>query len=213
MTPIEFMESGGILKDDVIIGHGVMLSGHNKVLHPYGDDLSILAKRKCSVSHQPTTFAMRGTLYEAYSDYLNHGINCTIGTDIPPYDIIREMRWTAILCKNVKADSYAATARDVYNSATLSGAKALKRPDLGCISVGAKTDIAIIDLKSFHMTPIRNPLKNLVYYGHTSDVDTVFVVGKKLVERGVLLGFDEEKLLDELQKRATNLFDRISKRN
>jgi len=152
---------------------------------------------------------MKGLSYEAYSDYLKRGINCTIGTDIPPYDVIREARWTAILCKCVKYDSYVGTAGDVYNSLTLSGAKALKRPDLGRIAPGAKADIAIINLKSLHMSPVRDPIKNLIYYGHTTDVDTVFVDGKKLVEDGKLIGLDEEKLIDQVQHAATHLFERI----
>ena len=209
MSPIEYMESTGVLKDDVIIGHGIYITGHSKSLHSWGDDLGILAKHDCTVSHQPTTFAMRGSFYEAYSDYLARGVNCTIGTDIPPYDVIREARWAAVLCKCVKADSYVGTAGDVYNSLTLAGAKALKRDDLGRIAPGAKADIAIIDLCSIHMTPVRDPIKNLIYYGHTTDVDTTFVDGKKLVEGGKVIGLDEEKILDQMQKITARLFDRV----
>jgi cytosine/adenosine deaminase-related metal-dependent hydrolase len=209
MTPIEVVDSFGVLKSDVIIGHGVFITGHSKTLHPYGDDLEIIAKRGCTVSNHPTTFAMRGTLYEAYSDYLERGINCTIGTDIRPFDVIREARWAAVLCKCVKADSYVGTAGNVYDSLTLAGAKALNRNDLGRISPGAKADITIINLKSVNMIPIRDPIKNLIYYGHTSDVDSTFVDGKKLVEDGKVIGLDEEKLLEQIQKVTMRLFDKV----
>lgn len=211
MTPIEWLESSGLLKDDVIIGHGFMITGHSNTLHSWGDDLGILAKHGCTVSNHPFTFALEGKLYEAYSDYLQRGINCTLGTDIPPYDIIREMRWAAILNKCVKHDSYVGTAGDVYSSVTLAGAKALKRPDLGRIAPGAKADLAIINLKSLHMSPVRDPIKNLVYYGHTTDVDTTFVDGKKLVEGGKFLGLDEDKLIEETQRITMRIFDQVPK--
>ena len=65
----------------------------------------------------------------------------------------------------------APTAFDVMNSATLAGAKALGRDDLGQIKKGAKADMVLIDLTKPHNFPVMEPLvKNFVYYSFGTDV-------------------------------------------
>ena len=56
------------------------------------------------------------------SGYLARGINVGLGTDIHPFDLIREMRAAGLICK---------VAAESPNAATLSGATALGRQDLG----------------------------------------------------------------------------------
>lgn len=60
-------------------------------------------------------------------------------------------------------DSVAGTAPDLFNSATVYGANALGRRGLGRIEVGAKTDLMIIDLNTIQMSPVWDPIRNVVY--------------------------------------------------
>ena len=61
-----------------------------------------------------------------------------MGTDTYPRDMISEMRWASIICKIEDANHEAAPATAVFNAATLGGADALRRPDLGRLQPGAK---------------------------------------------------------------------------
>jgi cytosine/adenosine deaminase-related metal-dependent hydrolase len=89
------------------------------------------------------------------------------------------------------------TARDVFNAATLGGARALGRDDLGRLSTGAKADILIVDLTGIHTALTHDPIKNLVYFCSQKDIKDVIVDGETLVADGKLLGIDEEKLAHE----------------
>ncbi|MCK4438591.1 amidohydrolase family protein, partial [Candidatus Bathyarchaeota archaeon] len=102
-----------------------------------------------------------------------------------------------------------ATSRDVFNSITLCGAKALRRDDLGRIAPGCKADIVIVKLDSINMSPVRDPIRNLVMNGNNSDVNTVMIDGKIVVEDGKVPGIDEEKLADNLQREQERVWDML----
>ena len=65
------------------------------------------------------------------------------------------------------------TAADVFNAATLGGAKALGRDDIGRLAVGSKADINLINLMGYHTALVDDPVKSMVYFGNQNDVDTV----------------------------------------
>src|SRR5262249_60813676 len=102
-------------------------------------------------------------------------INVGLGTDTYPRDLISEMRWASNLCKIVETDFPLGTAADVFTAATLGGARALRRDDLGRLAPEAKADIVLIDMRSFRMGPYRDPIKALVQCGTSDDVDRVIV--------------------------------------
>ncbi|GAH26126.1 unnamed protein product, partial [marine sediment metagenome] len=84
-----------------------------------------------------------------------------------------------------------ATSKQLLDSATIIGANALKRSDLGRITPGAKADIVTINLNTFNMCPVTDPIRILIMNGTRNDVDTVIVDGKTRVIGGEVLGFDE----------------------
>ncbi len=132
-----------------------------------------------------------------------------MGTDSFPQDLLREMRLASTLSKVVEGEASVATSLDIFNSATLSGAKALHRPDLGRIAVGAKADLALIKLDSYNMTPYRDPIRSLVQLAESSDVDMVIVGGETLVEDGKVLRFDGDKTFEAMQSSMNKICDRI----
>jgi cytosine/adenosine deaminase-related metal-dependent hydrolase len=95
----------------------------------------------------------------------------------------------------------AATARDVFNAATLGGAKALGRDDLGRLAVGAKADMVIVDLTGLL---IDDPIKTLVYMASRRNIETVIVDGRVVVKGGRVPHLDEQ----ELARRANEVNQR-----
>ncbi|MBO7633812.1 MAG: amidohydrolase family protein [Lachnospiraceae bacterium] len=85
--------------------------------------------------------------------------------------------------------------------ATLGGAAALGRAgELGELREGFKADIAIIDLKVPQLQPNNNLISALIYSANGSEVDTVIVNGKILMEHKVLTTIDEERVYFEMKK-------------
>ena len=59
------------------------------------------------------------------------------------------------------------------------------------------------------MTPLRDPVKNIVYNASDEDVDRVYVNGRLVVDSGRVLGADEDKILGALQAGGERMWPRM----
>lgn len=205
-TPVEFLEDVGLLGPDAILGHCMISTAHHLAALPAGRDLEILARTHTTVAHCPLVFARRGNALESFHRFRAAGVNVGLGTDTYPRDLVSEMRWASLLCKVVDHDFTVATAGDVLNAATLAGARALRRDDLGRLCPGSKADLVVVNLKKIRIGPYRDPIKALVNCATTDDVEQVFVDGRAVVEHGRVVGVDEAQLLAEAQEESERLW-------
>ena len=146
---------------------------------------------------------------ESYYRYQKAGINMTLGTDTCPQNMIQAMRWAAVLSKMHERFTESTTAADVFNAATLGGAKALGRGDLGRLCPGAKADMVIFSGNSVNMVPMRDPVKNIVYNAEMEDVETVIINGRTVVRDGKVLGADVDGLNRKLQQAGERMWSRL----
>jgi cytosine/adenosine deaminase-related metal-dependent hydrolase len=58
------------------------------------------------------------------------------------------------------------------------------------------------------MTPMRDPIRNLVYYAQPSDLADVLVDGRLLVEDGIVLGADVEAATRRVQAAGQRVWSR-----
>jgi len=133
------------------------------------------------------------------------GINVGIGTDTFPQDMIHEMRNATVLSKIMDEDFLSATSLDVFKCATVNGAKALGRDDIGRIRIGAKADIIVVKLDDLNLVPIRDPLKVLVNCGNGHNVTTTIVNGKVLMHGKKLIACEED-IVHEAQAAAKRVW-------
>ncbi|PYM14025.1 MAG: amidohydrolase [Candidatus Rokuibacteriota bacterium] len=208
-TPVEHLADTGLLGPDLIIGHCLISTSHSLAAVPGGRDLALLANSGTSVAHCPLVFARRGNALESFQRYRERGINLGLGTDTYPRDLISEMRWASLVGKIVERDFLVATSADVFTAATLGGARALRRDDLGRLAPGAKADIVVVDLRKLRIGPYRDPIKALVQCATGDDVERVIVDGRTVVENGQVLGVDERQLLADAQREAERLWSTV----
>jgi len=64
---------------------------------------------------------------------------------------------------------------------------------------------------SWRMTPLRDPIKNLVYNATDEDVDRVYVNGRLVVDGGRVLAADERAILAALQAAGDRMWPRMAK--
>src|SRR5262247_270899 len=208
-TPIEYLAETGLLGPDAIIGHCIINSAHSLAGLPGGRDLEILAATGASVAHCPLVFARRGNAMESFHRFRAAGINVGLGTDTYPRDLISEMRLAALMCKVVEHDFAVATSAEVFSAATLGGARALRRDDLGRLAPGAKADIVLVDMRSLRIGPYRDPIRALVQCGTGDDVRRVIIDGRTVVEGGHVIGVDEAQVLADAQREAERLWAEV----
>ena len=200
ISAVERMSRLGVLSPRTTLTHAIYLRGHPEVGGgSMSDDLSILADSGTNIAHCPVVFSRRGVLLQSFDRYCAAGINLALGTDTVPPDIVGEMRMASTLAKVAEKSPVAGTAHDVFNAATIGGAKSLGRSDLGRLSPGAKADITIFDLSPLHVGVVDDPIKALVHYLNGSDVKHVYIDGKQVLKDGVLLGLkvNPEELLEK----------------
>jgi cytosine/adenosine deaminase-related metal-dependent hydrolase len=125
--------------------------------------------------------------------------------------MIEGLRYTAVVAKIVDQQTEVATAADVFNAATLAGAKALGRDDLGRIAPGAKADLLLWRGDSLFMTPLRDPIRNIVYSATAEDLDTVLIDGEVRMRGREIPGVDVAALTRDLQAAGERMWANVSR--
>jgi 5-methylthioadenosine/S-adenosylhomocysteine deaminase len=121
-------------------------------------------------------------------------VRMAMGTDTYPMDMVTELRMGAVLARITDGNYRAGTPRDLYNAATLGPCPLLKRGDLGRLAPGAKADILLVALDHMQAACYRDPIKALVDFGTSRDIDTVIVDGRTLVSGGRHQHLDEAEV-------------------
>ena len=152
-------------------------------------------------------------MLESLSRYRELGINVALGTDTYPEDLIAEMRLAALMCRFAEGSFRVGEPHDVFDCATLGGARALGRDDLGRLAPGAKADLLVIDLRGTHFGAVRDPIKSLVECGTGEDIETIVCDGRTLIDDRQPQVVDEAALLRDLQRAGEMLWDSLPQRH
>ena len=209
LTPLEWLDSLGVLKSGAIVGHGIFLNDYGNVFWPEADDFGLLQRSGAAVAHCPVVFQRRGIAMNTVGRYIRGGIPVGLGTDSYPHNMLEEMRAALYNSRLISKNPYDLRTSDIFNAATLGGARILGRDDIGRLSVGARADLFIADISNPAMKPLRDPLRSLIYVAAERAVKEVFVDGRHVVVDGEVPAFDLTAALDRLeaaQRRAEEAF-------
>src|SRR5262249_17298499 len=159
-----------------------------------------LADSGATVAHAPYKYAKMGLMLESLSRYRELGINVGLGTDTFPEDLVSEMRLAWMMNRFADGNFRVGKPHDVFDCATLGGARALGRDDLGRLTPGAKADLLVINLSGTHFGAVRDPIKSLVECGSAQDIETIVIDGQTVVDNRVPQTVDEAALLAAIQE-------------
>ncbi|MFA7123978.1 MAG: amidohydrolase [Candidatus Delongbacteria bacterium] len=202
-TPVEYLDEIKFLDKNTIAVHCVILSD---------SDIKILAKRQVRIVHCPQSNLKLGSGVARIREMLDAGLLIGLGTDGPAsnntLDMFSEMKTASLLHKGVNEDPLLLPAKQVFEMATIGGAKVLGLDKItGSLEKGKKADIIIVDAGSIHMTPMYDPYSHIVYSAKGSDVETVIINGRMVMENKKLLTVDEETLKKKAAILSVNIKD------
>ena len=174
MTPVEHLDALGMLDARTIGAHCIYLTD---------TDIATLAARGVAVSHNPQSNMKISSGVAPVERLRAAGALVTIGTDGTcsnnDLDMFEEVRTAAFLQKSATGDPVALPAYEALKLATVNGARALGY---------AEGDLIVVDLQKPHLQPVHDLVSNIVYCGKASDVDTVMVDGRIVVENRRVAG-------------------------
>jgi len=200
LSPVAFLEKIGFLGENVIAVHCVHLD-HN--------DLQIFQKRKVKVSHCQESNMKLASGNAPIVEMQDLDILVGLGTDGAAsnnnLDMFDEMDSVAKYHKAVRSDPTVMPAKTVVQMATRNGARVLMRPDLGSLEVGKTADIIMVDLNKPNLVPLYNIYSHLVYSAGGSEVDSVIINGKLVMENRRLLTIDEREIIDQANHLAKKI--------
>ena len=214
MRPSQYLESLGVLGENVVMSHCIGLDM---------SEVETLARTDTRVVAVPTAAVKSGYGMTADSssvppggllpEMLEAGITAGIGTDAGNNSNLietnRAMYLIAVLYKDARRSTTAITAETALELATISGARALGLGDeIGSIEPGKKADLALYDTRRAEWATLFNPVNSLVYNADGRSVHTVLVDGHVVVENHTPLFVDEQALIAEVQAVGESMLER-----
>jgi cytosine/adenosine deaminase-related metal-dependent hydrolase len=203
-SPLELLRDTQFFAPSTILPHGLFLSGLNGVTHD-APDHEILTSSGAALAHCPLVMARGGKVMHSFPRFRDLGVTIGMGTDTHPADMIQNMALGVMTARIAEGDPSCVSAADFYDAATLGGAKALNRPDLGRLSPGCAADLNVIRLDSPDIGQRIDPIQTLLLNGSGRDVSDVMIAGRFVMRDGTIPGVDEAGY----HRQAQAQFDRI----
>lgn len=190
-TPVEHLASIGLLSERFIAVHCVWLTDR---------DIELLAENNSGVSHCIESNLKLASGIAPVPKLLKAGVKVAFGTDGAASNndlsILGEMSTAAKVHKAISSDPTVLDSRTALMMATRNGAEILGLGEkTGSLRAGKKADIVIADLNKAHLAPIYDIYSHITYSMRPSDIETVFVNGRPVVENGMLISMDEGEIL------------------
>jgi 5-methylthioadenosine/S-adenosylhomocysteine deaminase len=198
MTSFEVMQRLRMLGPNYIIAHCVWLSNEN---------IMDMADSGSYVVHNPVSNLKLGSGVAPVNELMHAGAKICLGTDGPAsnnsLDMFETMKVASVLHKGVKMNPLATPATKILDAATTNAAGIFGINNR--IEVGGIADLIMVNIKKPHLTPMLNPISNIVYSMKSSDVDTVIIDGKIVMKDRKIKGIDEDELYEKVNKSVARL--------
>ncbi|MFY9530286.1 MAG: amidohydrolase [Candidatus Acidiferrales bacterium] len=196
MTPVAYLSSIGLLGPDVVGAHCIWVNAA---------DISTLAHFDVGCIHNPSSNMKTASGVMPVVDMLAGGVRLGLATDGAAsnnnLDLFEEMDLAAKLQKVARMDPRVLPAEQVVEMATIGGARALHlEKQIGSLEAGKKADLIVVDGGAAHAAPMYNVYSQLVYALKASDVKTVVIGGRRVMEDRKMLTLDEKEVLTKAQE-------------
>jgi 5-methylthioadenosine/S-adenosylhomocysteine deaminase len=194
MRPFEYLESLGVLDQNFLGAHSILLSEN---------EMDIIKTYNSKVVHCPISNSGKGI--PKTPSLLQKGIGVGLGTDGAGHSGLSLFDQMKVFKSLMRAflgvpifDPVVMPSKSILEMATLGGAKAMLRDDqLGALEVGKKADMILVNINQPHIQPTHNFINTLIESVNSNDVTDSIVDGKIVMKNREVLTLDEEKIIYE----------------
>jgi 5-methylthioadenosine/S-adenosylhomocysteine deaminase len=162
----------------------------------------MLAETGAGVAHAPVVCTDIVSAVTKVPTMRAAGVRVGLGCDTVINDILKVMRIAFIMHTQESGirlfDPFTFTTGDAFAMGTIEAARLLRWDDeIGSLEEGKAADVTVVDGDNVRLFPAYDPIGTLVRYATGTDVASVLVAGKLVVDGGKVLTVDEPALLEE----------------
>jgi cytosine/adenosine deaminase-related metal-dependent hydrolase len=204
MTSTEYLNAIGFLSPRLLAAHCVWMNDR---------DLRLLKFHDVKVAHNSISNLYLASGFAPISKMISQGITVGVSTDDAncndTVNMILAMKVAALAQRGHNLDSSALTTEKVLEMATIDAAKTIgMEHEIGSLEPGKKADVIVIGLNQAQMLPNHHIPSVLVFQAYGSEIETVVVDGKILMENRALTCLDssqEQNLYKEAQQASRSI--------
>ncbi|WP_319205278.1 amidohydrolase [uncultured Ilyobacter sp.] len=209
MTPVEYLDSIGVLNERFISAHSILVTEK---------DIDLLHKKSVGISHNMGANSKGAKGVAPISEMYKRDMKIGLGTDGPmsgnTLDVLTQMPLVGKIHKLFNEDRSIFPANEILEMATIGGARVLNLDhEIGSIEIGKKADLVLFETDSINMQPIYDFYSVLVYSANPGNIDTVIVDGEILVKNKKI--FQEKnnpsKIIEELKALKNKILETANK--
>ena len=197
------------LRERGVLGRKTMAA---HCIHLNWEDVQILRETDTAVIHCPRSNMCNAAGAADVTEYSRARVGLGLGTDGEAADMLGELAAASALCRHSSQNpdaGFEELPRALFTSNAAFANRFFETP-LGVLKPGAAGDVIVLDYRPPTPLTAENLDLHLLAAAGTARVSTTAAAGKLLMEYGVLLCADEEKLLDGARKQAADLWRRVN---
>lgn len=198
-SPTQYLERLGFLGPDVVAAHCVWMDAA---------DIALISRREVGCVHNPSSNMKLASGVAPVMQMLKAGVRLGVATDGPSgsnndLNMMEEMDLAAKLAKVTTMDPQALNAEQALAMATIEGARALHlEKEIGSLEVGKRADFILLRTDAPHAVPMYGVYSQIVYALKASDVETVAINGRVVMEGRRVLTLNEAQVIAKAKELA-----------
>ncbi len=194
-TSIEFLDRLGVLRAKPLLAHCVKVSD---------SDIELIKNSGSRIAHCPKSNAKFGHGIAPFEKFLAAGVKTGFGSDSMASnntcDILEEARFATLLARNLPARKRFLQPKEIIETATLGGAKALGlENEIGTLEAGKQADLAVVSLENTAQLPVHDVYSALLFASNARDVRRTIVAGEDVFRDGETQKIDEREIRTKMK--------------
>ena len=178
----------------------------SQCVHLSEREIELISSSGTRCVHMPLSNCEVGGGIAPIPELLEKDVCISLGSDGYINDMFEVMRGAFLIHKARLQDTGTMMADQVFEMATLQGAKALGLDNVGALEPGFVADLQLIDAN--FPTPLseENLIEQVILHRSGNHVDSVMIDGVWKLKNGEILGVDLEKQRESIHRQAKRLW-------
>ena len=178
----------------------------SQCVHLSEREIELISSAGTRCVHMPLSNCEVGGGIAPIRELLEHGVAISLGSDGYINDMFEVMRGAFLIHKARLQNPQTMKAEQVFEMATLEGAKTLGLENVGALKSGFTADLQLVNANFPTPSSKENLIEQVILHRSGHHVDSVMIAGEWRLKNGEVLGADLEEQREALHIQAKRLW-------